>query len=98
LKSKSKVLNGISITLLILSVVAMALIITDNPLSWKLFPDGTALQMPLLLLIPVVLSILSLRVKKNVWTRVILVISILLFLITGLFALYIIALASAFQH
>ncbi|MEO0506559.1 MAG: hypothetical protein AAF090_10440 [Bacteroidota bacterium] len=98
MKSKSKVLNGISITLLILSVVAMALIITDNPLSWKLFPDGTALQMPLLLLIPVVLSILSLRVKKNVWTRVILVISILLFLITGLFALYIIALASAFQH
>ncbi|MEL7270148.1 MAG: hypothetical protein AAGL34_11280 [Bacteroidota bacterium] len=95
---KSKVLNGISITLLILSVVAMALIITDHPLSWKLFPDGTALQMPLLLLIPVVLSILSLRVKKNVWTRVILVISILLFLITGLFALYIIALASAFQH
>ncbi|MEM8763367.1 MAG: hypothetical protein AAGD88_06125 [Bacteroidota bacterium] len=95
---KSKVLNGISITLLVLSVVAMVLIITDNPLSWKLFPDGTALQMPLLLLIPVVLSILSLRVKKHVWTRVILVISILLFLITGLFALYIIALASAFQH
>ncbi|MEM6893671.1 MAG: hypothetical protein AAF554_08270 [Bacteroidota bacterium] len=98
MKNKGKVLNGISIVLLVLLVVAMVLIITDNPLSWKLFPDGTALQMPILLLIPVVLSIVSLRVKKNVWTRVILVISILLFLITGLFALYIIALASAFQY
>lgn len=84
-------------SLLILTLLYL-LIIMDNPLSWKLFPGNSVLLFPLLFLIPLVLSIISLKKEKSVLAKIILSISIILLILSSLWALYILALGSAWNN
>lgn len=94
MENKSRILNLISILSLLLLALLYALIIVDSPLSWKLFPGDSVLFFPLLFLIPLVLSVVSLRGKKSALPKITLSISIVFLIITGLWALYIFALGT----
>lgn len=98
IKNKSTVLNIISIIVLLILAQLISLIVEDNPLSWKLFPDDSVLFFPLLFFFPLILSILSLKNKKNGLAKIILIISIILLILTGLIAFYVLALGSAWQN
>lgn len=95
MKNNSRILNIVSIIALLIFALLISLIIEDSPLSWELFPGDTVLLFPLLFFIPLVLSFLSLKNKKNVSAKIILSISMVLLIVTGVFSLYVLALGSA---
>lgn len=76
----------------------ISLVMVDVPLTWKIFPGDAALFLPLLFFMPLILSILSLKDKKNVLAKIIISISIISIIITGVWALYVLALGSAWNN
>ncbi|AUC84313.1 hypothetical protein CW731_02915 [Polaribacter sp. ALD11] len=98
MKNKSRKLNIIAIITLLILLFICALIIQDSPLSWALLPGDSVILFPLLFFIPLILSVLSLMNKKNIFAKIILSISIILLIITGIFALYALALGAAWKN
>ncbi len=94
----NQILNLISTLIIMILVAAMFLIAADTPLSWKLFPGDTALLLPILLLLPIIFSIISLRYKKGFYAKFILIISIIFFIPTALLTVYTYALGSSWEN
>ena len=98
MKENSKKLNIIAILALLILLFLCELIIQDSPLSWALFPGDSLLLFPLLFFIPLILSVLSLKSKKTIFAIIILSISTLLLITSGLLAFYALALGAAWQN
>lgn len=98
MKNKNRVLNLISTMILLLLIPTIPWIYIGVPSGWKLFSGDYILLIPLLFSIPLILSILSLKNKKTVLAKIILSISILLLITTGILALYIFVLGSNWTH
>ena len=65
MENKSKILNIISLILLVLLTVLFGLTLTDNPITWDLLPGNAILFFPLFFAVPLVLSIVSLKSQKS---------------------------------
>jgi len=98
MQNRIKIFNLISIISLSLLTVLYVLGIMDSPLSWRLLPGDTLLFFPFLFLIPLILSITSLKKEKTTVAKISLGIAIFLLITTGLLSLYIFILGSAWTN
>ena len=94
MKNYSKVLNTISIIILLILLVYIFLFIIDSPLGWWVSEE----VLIILFLTPLILSVFSLKSKKNRLAKIIRNISILLLSLAGILIIYIYILASGYSN
>ena len=82
-----KKLNITAIIILFILGIYISLVVNDNPISWEI-PEAFILGLPILFLIPLVLSIISIRINKNKTAILISVISSIFIILTLLVTIY----------
>ncbi len=87
-RKKHKELNFLAITSLLIPLLYIRLVYSDSPLSWEI-PEDLILWLPVFFLIPLGASVISVRINKNITAIVTTVISIVFFVLTLLFTIFI---------
>ncbi len=97
----NKNFNTISIIMIVISIQWIFLIFSDTPLSWKIekfMDDYCILFLTIFMpLISVILSFVSLRQNKNIYSKFIFIISLLYFVVITFGVCFIWALASSWR-
>jgi hypothetical protein len=82
-----KKLNFLAIISLLIPMLYIRLIYSDSPLSWEI-PEVMILWLPVFFLIPLGVSVISVRINKNIMATVTTIISIIFFVLTSLFTIF----------
>ncbi len=95
------ILNVLAVLILIISILWGLLMLSDDPLSWKIerfLGNDMLFWMSFLPLISVILSFISLKKTKNLYAKVIFVVSLIYFILMALLMLYISGLGSSWKN